>query len=81
MKTVTDQCGGLCAEDCGRIREGSLLWPWLVLQSFVDRREQKCLEDDDEVVSAMTGGERHPARGGLCAEAQRLKGCVIAEAF
>lgn len=32
-------------------------------------------------VSAMTGGERHPARGGLCAEAQRLEGCVIAEAF
>lgn len=32
-------------------------------------------------VSAMTGGERHPARGGLCAEAQRLEGCAIAEAF
>lgn len=25
-------------------------------------------------VSAVTGGERHPARGGLCADAQRLKG-------
>lgn len=34
-------------EDCGRIGGGSLLLPWLVLQSFVDGREQKCLKDED----------------------------------
>lgn len=62
-----------------RIREGALLWPWLVvLQSFVVGRAQKCLEEEDMVegISAMTKGERHfsqrcfvlrsPKTGGMC---------------
>lgn len=53
-----------------------LLWSWLVLQSFEEGREQKCLEDDDGGSFCNDWGIkassqewfvcRSPETGGMC---------------